>query len=127
MKRMVRTPILMAGAFFALVSLSSLTDPKPLYKNASLPTHRRVQDLLKRMTTEEKVGQLATPLGWFMYDKNGSQVTVSEKFKKAVKEQQIGMLWATLRADPWTQKTLKNGLESRAGGSGYQRFTEIRH
>ncbi len=107
---MVRTPLIVAGAFFALVSLSSLTDPKPLYKNASLPTHRRVQDLLKRMTTEEKVGQLATPLGWFMYEKNGSQVTVSEKFRQAVKEQQIGMLWATLRADPWTQKTLKTGL-----------------
>ncbi|MFT4032840.1 MAG: glycoside hydrolase family 3 N-terminal domain-containing protein [Siphonobacter sp.] len=100
------------GAWLSLFSLASnaTTEPQPLYKNASAPTHRRVQDLLKRMTLEEKVGQLSTPLGWFMYEKKGSDVQVSETFKKAVKEQHIGMLWATLRADPWTQKTLTTGL-----------------
>ncbi len=110
MKRMVRTPLLLAGACFALVSLTASIDPKPLYKNPALPTHRRVQDLLQRMTPEEKVGQLATPLGWFMYEKKGNEVQVSEQFKKAVAEQHIGLLWATLRADPWTQKTLTTGL-----------------
>lgn len=82
------------------------------YKNSTLPTEKRVNDLLGRMTVEEKVGQLSKLLGWDMYSKNGKQVTISDKLRKAVKEQHIGLLWATLRADPWTQKTLLNGLSS---------------
>ena len=62
------------------------------------------------MTLEEKVGQISVLLGWEMYDKKGNEVLVSEKFKQAQKEQYTGMLWATLRADPWTQKTLQTGL-----------------
>jgi beta-glucosidase len=80
------------------------------YKDAKLPVEKRVEDLLGRMTLEEKVGQLSTLLGWEMYDKQGKAVAASDKFKKAVEEQHIGMLWATLRADPWTRKTLETGL-----------------
>ncbi|MGE8379409.1 MAG: beta-glucosidase, partial [Sphingobacterium sp.] len=79
------------------------------YKDSRLATEQRVNDLLGRMTVEEKVGQLSKLLGWEMYEKKGKHVGVSDKFKKAVKEQHIGLLWATLRADPWTQKTLLNG------------------
>ncbi|KAA3439785.1 glycoside hydrolase family 3 N-terminal domain-containing protein [Rufibacter hautae] len=84
---------------------------KPLYKNSKASTEERVKDLLGRMTLEEKVGQLSTLLGWEMYQKQGDKVSASEEFKKAVKERHIGMLWATLRADPWTKKTLKTGLD----------------
>ncbi|MGI4885729.1 MAG: glycoside hydrolase family 3 N-terminal domain-containing protein [Janthinobacterium lividum] len=82
----------------------------PLYKNPAAPTAARVQDLLGRMTREEKVGQLSTLLGWEMYQKQGAKVAVSPAYRKAVDERHIGMLWATLRADPWTQKTLLTGL-----------------
>ncbi|MET1059462.1 MAG: glycoside hydrolase family 3 protein [Nocardioides sp.] len=37
---------------------SSAAAAKPAYRNASLPTARRVADLLGRMTLEEKVGQM---------------------------------------------------------------------
>ncbi|WP_137402712.1 glycoside hydrolase family 3 N-terminal domain-containing protein [Echinicola rosea] len=84
-----------------------------LYKQANVPTAQRVEDLLSRMTLEEKVGQLSTLLGWKMYQKDGEEVTVSKAFEEAVQERHIGMLWATLRADPWTQKTLTNGLNPR--------------
>jgi len=80
------------------------------YKNPNLPVAERVRDLLNRMTVEEKAGQLNALLGWEMYEKNKG-VSVSEKFKSAVKDQYIGMLWATLRADPWTKKTISNGLD----------------
>jgi beta-glucosidase len=83
----------------------------PLYKNPKAAVADRVKDLLGRMTIEEKVGQLSTLLGWEMYEKKGTGVIASEKFKKAAEAQQIGMLWATLRADPWTQKTLETGLD----------------
>lgn len=62
------------------------------------------------MTLEEKIGQLNVLLGWEMYDKNET-ITASIKFKDAVTKQHIGMLWATLRADPWTKKTIANGLD----------------
>ncbi|AMJ65138.1 glycoside hydrolase family 3 N-terminal domain-containing protein [Hymenobacter sp. PAMC 26628] len=83
----------------------------PLYKNANAPTEARVQDLLGRMTREEKVGQLSTLLGWEMYQKQGPQVAISPAYREAVDARHTGMLWATLRADPWTQKTLKTGLD----------------
>ncbi len=95
------------------------------YKNSTLPTEKRVSDLLGRMTVEEKVGQLSKLLGWDMYSKNGRQVTISDKLRKAVKEQHIGLLWATLRADPWTQKTLLNGLspvEAARATNAIQRY-----
>lgn len=80
------------------------------YKNPKLSVEERTKDLVSRMTLEEKIGQLLCPLGWEMYEKQGNKVTQSKKFENIVKERQIGMLWATFRADPWTQKTLENGL-----------------
>lgn len=81
-----------------------------LYKNPSAPVDARVKDLLKRMTLEEKVGQLCTLLGWDMYDRKGDSVGVSEAFKTVITKRHIGSFWATLRADPWTKKTLVTGL-----------------
>lgn len=95
------------------------------YKNSKLPVEYRVQDLLGRMTVDEKVGQLSKLLGWEMYEKGPAGVGVSAKLKKAVKEQHIGLLWATLRADPWTQKTLLNGLspvEAARATNAIQRY-----
>ncbi len=95
------------------------------YKNSHLTTEQRVSDLLGRMTVDEKVGQLSKLLGWDMYQKKGKHIGVSDKLKKAVKEQHIGLLWATLRADPWTQKTLLNGLnpvEAARATNAIQRY-----
>ena len=101
---------------------SAATSPKPKevlpYKNAALPIEERVADLLSRMTLEEKVGQLRCTMAWNYYDikdeglknRDKAAVTPSESFKKDIDEEHIGMLWATFRADPWTQKSLANGL-----------------
>ncbi|MCC9137875.1 glycoside hydrolase family 3 N-terminal domain-containing protein [Pontibacter silvestris] len=98
------------GFSFICATASYAQGGKPLYKNSKASTEERVKDLLRRMTLEEKVGQLSTLLGWEMYQKQGNKVTASAEFKKAVEERHIGMLWATLRADPWTKKTLTTGL-----------------
>ncbi|TDS15777.1 glycoside hydrolase family 3 N-terminal domain-containing protein [Sphingobacterium paludis] len=95
------------------------------YKNSKLPVADRVEDLISRMTVEEKVGQLSKLLGWEMYEKSGKAVRASQKLKDVVKQQHIGLLWATLRADPWTQKTLTNGLspkEAAQATNAIQRF-----
>ena len=84
---------------------------KIIYKDSTASIEARVQDLLSRMTVNKKVGQLSTLLGWKMYTKTETGVKASDELKKAVQEQHIGALWGTLRADPWTQKTLKTGLD----------------
>lgn len=80
------------------------------YKDTTLPIEKRVDDLLSQMTVQEKVGQLCSPLGWEMYAKGDNLVEVSDKFITLMNEVQPGTFWATLRADPWTRKTLSTGL-----------------
>lgn len=82
-----------------------------IYENYTYTLEERVIDLLNQMTLEEKVGQLAHPLGWVMYDKLNEQLCVPSKtYKTALLLNNNGSFWATLRADPWTKKTLKTGL-----------------
>ena len=84
------------------------------YRNASLPVEQRVSDLLSRMTLDEKIGQLRCTLAWDYYNVIGrKRVVPSESFKKDIADGNVGMLWATYRADPWTRKTLDNGLNPR--------------
>ncbi len=83
---------------------------KSPYKDATLPVEQRVEDLLSRMTLEEKAGQLVCLMGWDSYQINGKRVNVSEKFIKEQNDLYAGMYWAVFRADPWTRKTLDNGL-----------------
>ena len=52
------------------------------YKNPALSVEVRVNDLIKRMTLEEKVGQLLCTLAWDYYNIDGKAVKVSQKFKK---------------------------------------------
>ena len=99
--------------------------PTIIYKNPTLPVEVRVADLLSRMTLEEKVGQLLCPLGWEMYEIKGDSVSPSDKFKQLMKERHAGMLWATYRADPWTKKTLENGLNpalAAQAGNALQKY-----
>lgn len=103
--------------FFSLVTifcaLVSCLD-KETYKDPTAPIEKRVDDLLGRMTVNEKVGQLLCPLGWFFYEKTeDGQVEVSDEFVKRMTEMPLGGAWAVLRADPWTQKTLETGLNPK--------------
>ena len=60
-----------------------------------------------------------------MYEIHGSEVHPSEKFKQLIKERNVGMLWATYRADPWTKKTIANGLNpelAAKAGNALQKY-----
>ena len=115
------------------------------YKNSRLSAERRADDLLKRMTLEEKLGQLLCPLGWPMYEKVGmpglagqdgtadgldgtaagqvsvarEDVVISDLYRTFIQEQHGGMLWAAFRADPWTKKTLETGLNPTLSARAY--------
>lgn len=81
------------------------------YQDARLSASQRAEDLLSRMTLKEKVGQMVYLMGWDSYDLDGRKVSTSEKFRNEVDQLYVGNYWATFRADPWTRKTLNNGLD----------------
>lgn len=118
--------IILCIIVLAALAASARTE-KGDYLNAKLPTEQRVADLLNRMTVEEKVGQLLCPLGWQMYDISADRknVEVSDTFKNLLKDRAAGMLWAVYRADPWTRKTIENGLTPRLAamaGNALQKY-----
>ena len=51
------------------------------YQNEKLPTAQRVTDLLRRMTLDEKIGQLRCMLAWDYYIRNRQQIELSSKIK----------------------------------------------
>ena len=108
MRRYLLTTMLCCLAFS--LSAAKKTKPQLPYQNPQLSVEERASDLIQRMTLEEKVGQLRCTLAWNYYTIQGKNVVPSESFKKDIAEGNIGMLWATYRADPWTQKSLENGL-----------------
>lgn len=110
------------SAFSSLSAQNQLVVP---YKNPAFTIEQRVSDLLTRMTIEEKVGQLLCPLGWEMYEIKDEAISPSSKFKQMMKDRHFGMLWATYRADPWTKKTLSNGLNpalAAKAGNALQKY-----
>ena len=114
--------VLVIGILFSENVFSQQSYP---YKNPKLNSEERTLDLLGRMTLAEKIGQLRCPLGWEMYNKQGNTVTHSQKFEDLINNQHIGMFWAVYRADPWTKKTLLNGLNpelAAKAGNALQRY-----
>ncbi|MBQ9671049.1 MAG: glycoside hydrolase family 3 C-terminal domain-containing protein [Prevotella sp.] len=111
--------------FITVITLTAFPQKKLPYKDATLPIEQRVGDLLGRMSVKEKIGQLRCTLAWNYYEIKGNDVVPSESFKKDIAEGQIGMLWGTYRADPWTQKSLENGLNpelAAKAGNALQRY-----
>ena len=103
-----------------LLVFSCNSSREPAYKDASLSSEARARDLVKRMTLEEKLGQLLCPLGWPMYEKvSDTEVTISDTYRDFIQNQHGGMLWATFRADPWTRKTLETGLNPQLSAQVY--------
>ncbi|MBK9935240.1 MAG: glycoside hydrolase family 3 C-terminal domain-containing protein [Cytophagaceae bacterium] len=121
MCRKISLSILFLVSVFTQVFAQNLPD----YKNSKLSVELRTQDLINRMTIDEKVGQLLCPMGWEMYEKNGNEVDISATFKNLIDTKHIGMFWGVYRADPWTKKTLENGLNpelAAKAGNALQKY-----
>ena len=113
--------LLVTGALTFLSYACSEKTPK--YKNPPPSSEVRAADPLSRMTLDEKLGQLICPYGWPMYERvSDSEVTISDKYRDFIKNQHGGMLWGAFRADPWTQKTLENGLNPALAVKAYNAF-----
>ncbi len=88
----------------------------PLYLQSTQPVDARVDDLMRRMTLEEKLGQLLQPLGWKSYERSGGDLRITRNFQKILAQPGgVGGLYALLRADAWTEVTLDTGLSPREG------------
>ena len=83
---------------------------KDVYEDPQADTEARIDDLMRQMTLEEKAGQLLVQLGWPLYERQGEELRLAEEAEKVLVKQGSGGLWGFMRADPWTQKTLTNGL-----------------
>lgn len=92
----------------------------PAYRNPELSVEKRTDDLLKRMTLDEKIGQLICPYGWPMYERlSDTDVIYTDGYREFIDKQHGGMLWGLFRADPWTRKTLENGLNPQLAVTAY--------
>jgi beta-glucosidase len=103
-----------------------IIDERPAYQNPALSITDRVNDLLARMTTEEKIGQLLVPEGWKLYHQSDGRVTLNENaVDDVILKQKAGSLYGVFRADPWTQITLATGLtpvQSATVANALQKF-----
>jgi beta-glucosidase len=86
-----------------------------IYQDPTQPVEARVDDLISRMTLEEKAAQLIQVIGWPAYRKEGQSVWLAEDFKHFLSGAGIGSLYGLLRADPWTGVTVRTGLSPREG------------
>lgn len=120
-----KTRLVCAVVSLCMAGNTMAAQKKYPYQQANLPISVRVSDLLSRMTLEEKVGQLRCTLAWNYYEIQGKKVVPTALFEKEVGQEHVGMLWATYRADPWTQKSLSNGLNpelAAKAGNAMQKY-----
>lgn len=87
---------------------------KEKFRDRALPIRTRVNDLLSRMTLEEKVAQLRQDLyGWKCYQRDGDEVALTPYLTDYLaKTPGIGCLYGVFRADPWSQVTDETGIPS---------------
>ncbi len=71
---------------------------------------KKIDELLSRMTLNEKIAQMLSMCGWTMYVREGNQIRVSEELVKLYKTFPGAGLGSFNRADWYTGKNWENGL-----------------
>ena len=115
----IRTIVIVAAAvlgFRTIAGPASRRDDLPIYKDPSRPVAQRVEDLLNRMTVEEKIAQLRSEWAdYHLYVKQGGKAEMSEALKKVLTGVAIGKLAGLLRADPFSGVTAEAALTPAQG------------
>ncbi len=83
-----------------------------MYQDATKSPRERANDLLSRMTLQEKVGQINQRLlGFSVYERHGDDISLTDELKEEVgKHGGLGVLYGLYRADPWSQRDFESGL-----------------
>ncbi|WP_225046570.1 glycoside hydrolase family 3 C-terminal domain-containing protein [Lacticaseibacillus kribbianus] len=86
------------------------------YQNPALTIRARVEDLLARMTTQEKIGQVNQRLyGWQCYEHTPAGFALTAAFKAHVEwGGGLGALYGLFRADPWSGRDYDSGVRAWA-------------
>lgn len=118
----LRISLLVLLSFSVLAQKKEKKEPEFPYKNPALPVEVRTQDLLKRMTLEEKIGQMtqiSTPeINRFSQSKDKAEkfqpFLDPEKAKKLIREHKIGSFLAAFAVKPEQWYEFYNELQKIA-------------
>lgn len=100
---------------------------KEKFRDSSLSPRERAEDLLGRLSTREKVGQLNQRLyGFHAYECREGKVSPSPEFLEEVKRWGgLGVLYGLYRADPWSGRYYENGLWGERAKEAYNLLQRI--
>lgn len=95
------------------------------YQDARRTPEERTEDLLSRMTVEEKIGQLVKMDGFRSYSRQGDEFCFTERFAKFSEKWIPGTMSVLLRADWWTQINWDNGIPPEKMREAVQKFQKF--
>lgn len=87
-------------------------------------SREKAEELLKKMTLREKIGQLNQRLyGFHIYESNGEEIVFHREFKEEVEKYGgLGALYGLYRADPWSGRNYGNGLYGKTAIKAYNQM-----
>ena len=106
----MKKTLLIIGALLVSCSVNYSQGKKPLYKDKNAPVEQRVEDLLKRMTLEEKIFQ--TNQGTYGQNANANNIEASQK---AVRPETGSLIYRSINPVYRNQIMRKAMEESRLG------------
>jgi beta-glucosidase len=112
--------IILLITFFSLLFTISSFGQQPLYLDPKQPIDKRVEDLLSRMTIEEKIGQLNMPAPWLFRKDSAGTVASCKTFAEGKLIENIGPAGGffaacdRFRQTPFQQAVFLNELQKIA-------------
>ena len=88
-------------------------EKRPIYLHADHPLEERVEDLLSRMTLEEKIAQLRAESEFPLYRKESGNVEPADELLSILSGVPVGKLMSILRADPFFRLGAEDALTAR--------------
>ena len=95
------------------------------YLDSSLSPRLRSEDLLRKMSVNEKIGQLCKGRGFDAYSRNGTAITLNSDFVEQMHRRLFGTIYGVLRADWWTKRGFENGIPAEMARSARNLFQKL--
>ena len=95
------------------------------YLDSSLSPRLRSEDLLRKMSVNEKIGQLCKGRGFDAYSRNGTAITLNSDFVEQMHRRLFGTIYGVLRADWWPKRGFENGIPAEMARSARNLFQQL--
>ena len=96
-----------------------------LYLDSTLSPQHRSEDLLRKMSVEEKIGQLCKGRGFDCYSRTGNTIRLTPEFAEQMRRRLFGTIYGVLRADWWTRRGFENGIPAEMAREACNRFQQL--